>query len=107
MSSIMRRFQGMERSAPDKPAGARPGATPNAGGSTFLSDLQNSGFGGKDITFWAGVMLMVNNITGPGIPQLPNLLVESGWLLPGPSCSPAPNRHCDMLVWRRLGFHSG
>ena len=36
----------------------------------------------QDIGFWAGVMLLINNITGPGIPQLPNLLAESGWLTP-------------------------
>eukprot|EP00966_Prymnesium_polylepis_P142707 3294922-Prymnesium_polylepis.1 len=27
-------------------------------------------------------MLLVNNVTGPGVPQLPNLFVEAGWLLP-------------------------
>lgn len=38
--------------------------------------------GGKDIALAAGVILLINNITGPGVPQLPNLFVESGWLLP-------------------------
>jgi hypothetical protein len=38
--------------------------------------------GGKNISFWAGVVLLVNNITGPGIPNLPNLFAEAGWLVP-------------------------
>ena len=38
--------------------------------------------GGKDIGLAAGIMLLVNNITGPGVPQLSNLFVESGWLPP-------------------------
>ena len=38
--------------------------------------------GGKDIAIAAGIMLLVNNITGPGVPQLSNLFVESGWFPP-------------------------
>ena len=38
--------------------------------------------GGKDIAFFAGVILLINNITGPGVPSLPNLFVEAGWLPP-------------------------
>ena len=30
----------------------------------------------------AGICLLINNITGPGVPQLPNLFSEAGWLLP-------------------------
>lgn len=39
-------------------------------------------FGGKSIGTFAGVALLVNNITGPGIPQLPNIFAEAGWLMP-------------------------
>jgi len=40
-------------------------------------------FGGKKtIGMFAGVVLLINNITGPGVPGLPNMFSESGWLLP-------------------------
>lgn len=39
-------------------------------------------FGSKSIGFFAGIALLINNITGPGIPQLPNMFAEAGWLLP-------------------------
>lgn len=39
-------------------------------------------FGGKTIGSFAGIALLINNITGPGIPQLPNMFVEAGWLFP-------------------------
>jgi len=39
-------------------------------------------FGGKNIGFIAGFSLLVNSITGPGVPQLPNMYSEAGWLLP-------------------------
>uniref|UniRef100_A0A7S2QLR0 Amino acid transporter transmembrane domain-containing protein n=1 Tax=Zooxanthella nutricula TaxID=1333877 RepID=A0A7S2QLR0_9DINO len=39
-------------------------------------------FGSKSIGYVAGIALLVNNITGPGIPELPNMFVEAGWLLP-------------------------
>lgn len=38
--------------------------------------------GAKSIGFWSGVLLLINNITGPGVPVLPNLFVEAGWLIP-------------------------
>ena len=42
----------------------------------------DSWFGGKTIGFVSGVALLINNITGPGVPQLPNLFAEAGWLTP-------------------------
>eukprot|EP01052_Picozoa_sp_SAG31_P007967 SAG31_NODE_391_length_16344_cov_15.753339_9_plen_664_part_00 len=39
-------------------------------------------FGGKTIGFGASVCLLINNITGPGVPGIPNQLAESGWLVP-------------------------
>jgi len=39
-------------------------------------------FGAKDIGFFASCALLVNNITGPGVPQLSNMFVEAGWLFP-------------------------
>ena len=57
----------------------------NDGGSErdleSLAPAQKIG-GAKEIAMAAGVMLLVNNITGPGVPQLPNLFVEAGWLTP-------------------------
>lgn len=45
--------------------------------------LPLTSFGGaKGIRYASGVMLLINNITGPGIPALPNLLAEAGWLSP-------------------------
>eukprot|EP01059_Diplonema_ambulator_P033154 TRINITY_DN6806_c0_g1_i1.p1 TRINITY_DN6806_c0_g1~~TRINITY_DN6806_c0_g1_i1.p1 ORF type:complete len:571 (+),score=130.81 TRINITY_DN6806_c0_g1_i1:51-1715(+) len=38
--------------------------------------------GGKTIGFGAGVCLLINNITGPGVPSIANLFSESGWLYP-------------------------
>ena len=29
-----------------------------------------------------GVALLINNITGPGVPGLPNMFAEAGWLTP-------------------------
>lgn len=34
------------------------------------------------IRYFAGIALLINNITGPGVPQLPNMFAEAGWLLP-------------------------
>ena len=31
---------------------------------------------------FSGVVLLINNITGPGIPGLPNMFAEAGWLIP-------------------------
>ena len=39
-------------------------------------------FGAKKIGLFASVALLMNNITGPGVPQLPNLFTEAGWLTP-------------------------
>ena len=40
-------------------------------------------FGGaKSIGFYTSLILLINNITGPGIPSLPNMFAEAGWLLP-------------------------
>jgi len=49
--------------------------------NSFIGDLAHD-FGGKDIGYLAGIALLINNITGPGIPGLPNLFVEAGWLFP-------------------------
>lgn len=38
--------------------------------------------GGKTIGMFASVALLINNITGPGVPQLPNMFAEAGWLVP-------------------------
>ena len=53
-------------------------------GTTFISNLTHdkSSFGKKTIGMFAGVALLINNITGPGVPGLPNLFAESGWLIP-------------------------
>ena len=53
-------------------------------GRSFMADNEqhNSGFGGKNIGYFAGIALLINNITGPGVPQLPNQFAESGWLVP-------------------------
>ena len=49
-----------------------------------------TGFGAKKIGLFASVALLINNITGPGVPQLPNLFAEAGWLTP---------ILCVVLVW--------
>ena len=54
-------------------------ASPTPDKSVWAS---SQGFGSKKIGFFASVALLINNITGPGVPQLPNLFVESGWLTP-------------------------
>lgn len=38
--------------------------------------------GAKTIGFWSSIALLINNITGPGIPSLPNMFAEAGWLVP-------------------------
>lgn len=50
-------------------------------GTLSLRDL-HQGLGKKTIGFFAGVFLLVNNITGPGVPLLPNVFIEAGWLSP-------------------------
>jgi len=39
-------------------------------------------FGSKSIGMFAGIALLINNVTGPGVPQLANMFVEAGWLFP-------------------------
>ena len=44
--------------------------------SFILSHEQGHGdydFGGKTIGMFAGVALLINNITGPGVPGIPNM----------------------------------
>lgn len=50
----------------------------------FVGDVEaaSSQFGLKEITMFSGVVLLINNITGPGIPQLPCMFAEAGWLVP-------------------------
>eukprot|EP00051_Salpingoeca_urceolata_P006736 m.89093 g.89093 ORF g.89093 m.89093 type:complete len:562 (+) comp14964_c0_seq2:148-1833(+) len=49
----------------------------------FMSHLQHDAwFGKKTIGALAGIALLINNITGPGVPSLPNMFAESGWLVP-------------------------
>jgi len=38
-----------------------------------MEELDNKSFGVKDIAFFSGVVLLINNITGPGVPGLPNM----------------------------------
>eukprot|EP00746_Dinoflagellata_sp_MGD_P076324 gnl/MRDRNA2_/MRDRNA2_30737_c0_seq1.p1 gnl/MRDRNA2_/MRDRNA2_30737_c0~~gnl/MRDRNA2_/MRDRNA2_30737_c0_seq1.p1 ORF type:complete len:521 (-),score=65.24 gnl/MRDRNA2_/MRDRNA2_30737_c0_seq1:100-1662(-) len=51
------------------------------GTSFCVHDLAHN-FGTKSIGYLAGCILLINNITGPGIPALPNLFAEAGWLFP-------------------------
>lgn len=45
----------------------------------FLGHLHHDNwFGKKTIGLFAGVALLVNNITGPGVPSLPNMFAEAG-----------------------------
>lgn len=48
---------------------------------SFIGELSHD-FGAKDIGFVASIALLVNNITGPGVPQLSGMFVEAGWLFP-------------------------
>ena len=53
-------------------------------GRSFMEEKEDAtkGFGGKNISYFAGIALLINNITGPGVPQLPNMFAEAGWLVP-------------------------
>ncbi|EDQ86967.1 uncharacterized protein MONBRDRAFT_27795 [Monosiga brevicollis MX1] len=53
-------------------------------GDDFLERLQHDvkAFGHKTIGYFAGIALLINNITGPGVPSLANMFAESGWLIP-------------------------
>lgn len=46
------------------------------------SNSSSTASGLKSIGLLASISLVVNNVTGPGVPQLPNMFAESGWLLP-------------------------
>ena len=69
----------MANAAKDGYSEYEPTPTPRAG--NFLDNLEHN-FGAKDIAYFSGIALLINNITGPGVPQLPNMFVEAGWLLP-------------------------
>jgi len=64
----------------DKQTGFSPTPTPRA--RDFLNNLNSNAFGGKDIAYFSGIVLLINNITGPGVPGLPNMFAEAGWLIP-------------------------
>jgi hypothetical protein len=53
-------------------------------GKSFMAEKASAtaDFGGKNISYFAGIALLINNITGPGVPQLPNIFAEAGWLVP-------------------------
>lgn len=54
-------------------------------GQSFIAEktqTHDEWFGQKRIGYFAGIALLINNITGPGVPQLPNMFIESGWLFP-------------------------
>eukprot|EP00049_Salpingoeca_infusionum_P013279 m.247901 g.247901 ORF g.247901 m.247901 type:complete len:614 (-) comp15402_c1_seq1:776-2617(-) len=75
--------------------GSRPKSTSTLSGGSggsggFMGTLVHDGLGGKTIGFFAGVALLINNITGPGVPSLPNMFAEAGWLFP---------TVCFVLVW--------
>ena len=49
--------------------------------TTVPSETQKAdGFGGKNITFIGGCALLINNITGPGLPALAIVFQTGGWL---------------------------
>merc|ERR550514_292972 len=62
----------MEAASQERLERILPGPAPSA----------DAELGRKTIGFFAGVVLLVNNITGAGVPALPNLVAESGWLPP-------------------------
>eukprot|EP00039_Didymoeca_costata_P013080 m.193963 g.193963 ORF g.193963 m.193963 type:complete len:557 (+) comp15670_c0_seq5:103-1773(+) len=59
----------------------RGGHTVPRRGPSFIGEHAHD-FGGKTIGMFAGVALLINNITGPGVPGLPNMFAEAGWLIP-------------------------
>lgn len=65
--------------------------------STGTDHQSEQAFGQKTIGFLAGFALMVNNITGPGIPSVSNVFSESGWLLPS---------LCFVVVWLMTSISS-
>eukprot|EP00729_Bicosta_minor_P021675 gene21675-22798_t len=56
-----------------------------ARGTSFMGEHEKDFGGTKSIGMFAGIALLINNITGhvdPGVPGLPNMFSESGWLVP-------------------------
>lgn len=43
------------------------------------ADCTADGFGTKTIGYFGGVCLLANNITGPGMVQLPQMFQQTGW----------------------------
>jgi Transmembrane amino acid transporter protein len=43
---------------------------------------KDAGFGGKTIGFFGGFSLLVNNMSGPGMMEIPSIFQEAGWLPP-------------------------
>lgn len=43
---------------------------------------KNEGFGSKTIGFFGGFALLVNNMSGPGMMQIPYIFQQAGWLPP-------------------------
>jgi len=67
--------------------------------SSFVSGLQHDDwFGGKTIGMFGGVALLINNITGPGVPSLPNMFAEAGWLFP---------TVCFIAIWLMTSLSTG
>jgi len=65
--------------------------SPGPGDGNIMRKLDHSeGFGEKGISMAAGIILLINNITGPGVPGLANLFAEAGWL---------PPMVCILLCW--------
>ena len=62
---------------------------------SFIDGLTHEGMGAKHIGYVAGTMLLMNNITGPGLPSLSNLFVEAGWL---------PVVLCILVIWLMTTF---
>eukprot|EP00038_Savillea_parva_P026770 m.56106 g.56106 ORF g.56106 m.56106 type:complete len:587 (-) comp7652_c0_seq2:173-1933(-) len=81
---------------PGSSSGSRHGGTSHGvvrGESFIISHEQGHteyDFGGKTIGMFAGVALLINNITGPGVPGIPNIFAESGWFTP---------TLCFILIW--------
>eukprot|EP01094_Clydonella_sp_ATCC50884_P012688 TRINITY_DN22991_c0_g1_i1.p1 TRINITY_DN22991_c0_g1~~TRINITY_DN22991_c0_g1_i1.p1 ORF type:complete len:508 (+),score=99.46 TRINITY_DN22991_c0_g1_i1:392-1915(+) len=48
----------------------------------MMGDDKSKGFGAKEITYFGSFALLVNNITGAGIVDLPVLFQQAGWLTP-------------------------
>lgn len=72
------------------PRSYEPVDTPRA--HNFMEKLgaNNADFGARTITMASGIILLINNITGPGVPGLPNMFAEAGWL---------PPVICILVIW--------